>query len=565
MSYNPRAKVYYGNYNEEESGTSRLVPAPQISVNQEMLYANDIIIGYNYLVTLNGYATSVDFAQNLIGTGINDTLSSLKRVKSIFNKNGGTLLVTDGSGQPVLKAIGGIIRNINFEESDNRWVNYIPYSIEIEFGEINFNGCDESGIVQCGQIVSGIQESPELVDIKKYKIKSFSDNWSFDLQEQIYNGYQHFRNEHFNITYQVQAIGKHYFKDNKLLPAWEQAKNFVQHRIRTQVERLINNALRRNDNSCAPDSTISTLFRSAPPGIFEGLNAADYDLYNEVVGCETSESDGTFSANYSAILKRKNSSDNNLYDPNSLHTFSVSRDVQDDGKAKTVNLSVEGNIQGLIAGGLIKSPNVIELPVSGRIYISLDPTITKHSNALLAYNKIATKNSLKSNFQSFLGITNQAVLASGECIEPSGLPPPANHSVSHDYINGTINYKSEYNTDRACNQLSNNRTITVSIEDSVPVVAEFVIPGRSAGPIIQEIIPASQKKITLNIEGSVTPKCCNTDPSYIVGDICENGVPLPTGINIPELTGHKLISDQYTSNPIDGSYSITRSYICCDN
>jgi hypothetical protein len=567
MTYNPKAKVYYGKHNSGVNNSDRLTPAPQISITPEFYYANDTIVGYTYSFTIQGYAASIDLVENKIGTKFNDVLDSIKKIRSILNLNGGTLLITDSNDKPLLKAIGGTLKNLSFDESENRWVNYAPYTAEIEFNEVEFGSCD--GIIvdpACTNIPEGVQPSPELINMQKYRVKSFTDTWSFNLEDQIYNGYGDFRNEHFNISYTINANGKHYFKEDKLLPAWEQAKNFVQDRLKTQVDKLINNILRRNDNGCAPDSTLANVFRAGPPGILEQISGSDYSIYNETVSCTTSESDGTFSATYNAILKRKTSS-GSFFEHKCLHTYSVSRDIQDDGTKKSISMSVDGNIQGLIEGGVIRSAHVLSLPQNGKLFLTNNPTTTKYDNALSAYNKIGSKSALNSNFQSYLGITNASIGVTGDCIDPSGSPRPANHSVSHNYTEGVITYKSDYNTETACAQSGSYRNISVSIEDSIPLIAEFVIPGRIDGPIIQKIGPKSPKKITINIEGSQTPDCCATsDQKDIVDDICKNGLALPSGVPVlpGNSTDRKLVQDQMTSNPVDGSYSITKTYICCE-
>lgn len=568
MTYNPKAKVYYGKFNSGVNPDDRLTPAPQISISTELLYANDTIVGYNYIISLSGYATSIDLAQNKIGTKFTDVIDSIKNIRSILNINGATLLVTDSSGKAIIKAYGGTLRSLNFDESDNRWFNYAPYTAEIEFNEVEFGSCEGVAVDPvCTDLPSGVLDSPELIDMKKYRVKAFDDSWSFDLSNEIYNGYDQFRNEHFEISYTINATGKHYFKQDKLIPAWEQSKNFVQYRLKTQVDKLINNIVRRNDNGCAPDSTLATAFRSGPPGILEGISSGDYGVYNETVSCTTSESDGTFSATYNAILKRKTST-GNFFEDKCLHTYSVTRGVQDDGTKKTISISVDGNIQGLIEGGIIRSPHVLSLPQSGKLFLTNNPSITKYDNALAAYNKIGTKGELTNAFRLYLGITNSAIGAIGECISPSGVPRPSNHSVSHSYTEGLVTYKSDYDTDTACAVSGTTyNNISVSIEDSIPLVAEFIIPGRTSGPIIQRIGPKSAKKITINIEGSRPPDCCAISSSEdIVDNICTNGISLPSGIpSIPDGDLKlKLIQDQVVSNPVDGSYSVSRTYMCCD-
>ena len=50
MAYNDenRSKMYYCAPGSSVGGTTRLVPAPQISISPEIYYANDTVIGYTY-------------------------------------------------------------------------------------------------------------------------------------------------------------------------------------------------------------------------------------------------------------------------------------------------------------------------------------------------------------------------------------------------------------------------------------------------------------------------------------------------------------------------------------
>jgi hypothetical protein len=116
MTYNPSIKMYYYENGASPNETNRLVPVPRITINPEYYYANDTIIGYTYNIQLAGYATSLDLRQSQTGVlGISDTLSSIKTIKNIFNRNNGTLQIID-TQVTMFKALGGTIRNLQFNE-----------------------------------------------------------------------------------------------------------------------------------------------------------------------------------------------------------------------------------------------------------------------------------------------------------------------------------------------------------------------------------------------------------------------------------------------------------------
>jgi len=569
MSYNPAVKVYYissgdGSPNEN----NRLVPAPKISINQELIYANDIVIGYTPIISINGYATSLDLRNVSPGVSydFDDTVSAIQRFKNIVNGNGGTLLVTDAGGQILLKAKGGTIRSFDIQESDNRWVNYAPYSAEIDFNELWLGNCD--GIVEksCGEIYDGLTDSPQLLDMKKYRVKSFNDSFSIELSEDtMYNSFTldtlNINNHHLAITYTIEATGKHYFSDSfQLMPAWEQAKRFVQFKLIEQIQnRLTQTFMQRASSGCSVLGDLSTLYSGSGPGFIDALSESNFGFYNETISCDVSEAEGKFSATYNALFKRKNGGTNSA----AIHTFSKTINTTDSGGKKTTTISISGNVQGLIEGGLLNGSNILELPSNGQILSYNDgSTGSKYSQALSGFNDIATKDDLKNNIKTFFGITNQNLGVKGDCIDPAGLPKPASHAITHNYTEGSISYDTSYNTDIACGNNKSFTNISVGVEDSVDIIAEFIVPGRAKGPIIQKINTKTPQKITLNVDGTIDKKCCYELDNDAYDAICA-GLALPSGVPGATIANMKLTQDEFVYNPIDGSYSISRAYTAC--
>jgi len=574
MSYDPDVKLFYLKGAESKSEENRLVPAPQINLSPEFYYANDTIIGYTYNITLNGVASAVDLRPSRSKTSsFTNVLEAIKVVKNIFSGNDGTLLVDDKSGQ-VLKATGCIIRDISFENTDNLWVNYSRYTVVLEANEVEIGDCSGAGLITgCDNIAfttpanANGPGSKELIDMRNFKIKSFSDNWTFDLNENIYNNYDFnqskFRNEHFNVEYTIEAVGKHYFVDHKLLPSWEQAKNFCQFRLKQQVDRLLYNALRITitDDGCVTDGTLDTIFRSGPPGLISEESELEYDIFNESITCSTSESAGSFSLTYTAIVKRI-TDDDIFYDSNSVHVFSVSKSVSDDGNNKNVSINVEGNIRGLIQGGIVKNSSVLELPSSGNIIITSEPTSSKYDNALASYKKISTNKKLNDDFVTALGITNSELEAIGDCISASGAPRSQSHNVSHNYTEGIISYSSSYDTNTACSQNRSFRNIKISVQEPTPIIAEFTVPGRAKGPIVQNIGVKTPRRVSISIDGFEQPDKCCVNLDSLVSEGCEEDINI-SGIPPVNIQGFKLVENN-TNISSDGSYSVNRSYICCD-
>ncbi|NDB61875.1 hypothetical protein EB001_26055, partial [bacterium] len=388
-------------------------------------------------------------------------------------------------------------------------------------------------------------------------------------EDTMYNSYDldtlKIHNHYFNITYTAEATGKHYFSsDFKLIPAWEQAKRFIQNKLIEQIKnRLISSFMRRSTDGCSDASqTLQELYSSETPGLLDNITLEDFDIFNETISCDASEAEGTFSATYNAIVKRKHGGAASSSHA-ALHTFNKTVNTTDDGSVKNTTINFSGEVRGLIETGLIKTPNIIELPDSGNIFVYHDDsTNSRYSKALAGLQDImdTTAEDLKPNIKIALGITNSALGITDDCVDPSGLPLPLSYNLNHSYVEGLITYETSYNTERACSPSGTSFTsVNVTIEDSVDIVAEFVIPARAKGPIIQKIGTKTPKKINVNIDGAVAPQCCGgANLSDLYNQAC-NGFTLPPAI----ISGAKLIEDQLTTNPVDGSYSISRSYIIC--
>ena len=138
-----QVKVYYCKQTETPTDSHRLVPAPTISINPEIYYANDSIIGYTYTVDLNGFCAAKESSNDLL----EGSLDQVDFVRSVFNVNGGDLYVKDQDDNDLIVCKGSTIRGINFNESPNFGLNYIPYSINLEFNEVNFPGCSGNGFL----------------------------------------------------------------------------------------------------------------------------------------------------------------------------------------------------------------------------------------------------------------------------------------------------------------------------------------------------------------------------------------------------------------------------------
>jgi hypothetical protein len=606
--YKPEVKVYYGPI----SNDNRLIPGPDISISTEYVYSNDSIIGYTYIFNLNGSVTALDLRNISYGQEYSEpdnynlgaVVDHINKLRSILSKNGSILKIVDGQTDAViLEARGGILRSFSFDESNNNWTQFATYSASLEFTNVDFMSSTES----CGSSFLDPLSFPEnkagIADINQFKIKNFNDSWSFSFDDtQPFNrvkaidtgGNLDLNNVTFNIEYSINATGKnfHVYNQNssELLPAWEQAKNFVQYRLYEQVTNLINNVLKNPYVPCSSSDGLKDVNIPGSNGLLSSLGDSAYKIYNEEITCEASESDGSFSASYSATV-RSLSGNSSWSHPSATHTIEKSIQSSTDSNGRiTKNISINGTIQGLIEGGLIRTNKVIELPNQGSIRLLSNISDNKYNNAKIVLDKIYSssdyngglgecgKRDIKSNFKNILGISVDQLIVNGQppdpppcpsdtsCIIPDP-PHPSSFNLTHDYVNGTITYSLDYNSDDAnCQNGDNAKFTQISIQTSQPnkVTATFDVPNSDRCSIIQELGTFTTKTVTVNITGndnSCIGRPREVDFTKLIDcGACDDDMELP--VKVPLNGNFILTQKQYTKNPVDGSFTINLAYIC---
>jgi len=587
--------VHYYLFEDTANDTNRLVPAPIININPEIYYVNDSVIGYTYNITLKGYANALRLNERPPDSpsyGLGEVISHMDHIRKVFSANGGKLYVkaSNNSSQDILVAKGATIKSITFEPSENLWINYAPYTIELEVNEIDFIGCsiETNDIINCSQsflhlppsltgtIPSGIYPSDYLVDFKKYKIKEFSDKFSFTIDDEVYSELPSIVNHNFSVSYSINATGKNFYIDNKLIPSWEMAKLFCQNRLVNQISGIFDKTLvvmqPNNYEAHKAIDTSEQIFNNINPNLstHSGLINLEqyYKIYNEVISCDTSESDGTFGLTYNAVFKK--------YDPtkgdgenSALHTFTKSVN-HEDADRQQVSISVQGTVQGLVEGGLISDLNKddFELPSSGTFIGKKTTNKTKYDFAkisFLSYIQNNTGDDLQPTLKEQLNITNSGLLLTGPGGAPkTGQPKPTSFVIDHNYHSGSIDYTASYDSVNA-NTFDLGYT-NVSITRTFPtdIIQEFIVPGRAAGPIIQKINARNPGKIAVRVEG-MSPKNIATSASI---SPC-SGIPdysdiagIEALIAIDSHPDYIKTSEEYVKNNIDGSFSISLEYLC---
>lgn len=552
----------------------RLKPAPNISIKLNYEYSNDTIIGYNYTLSMDGYSTIES------SSGVIDNLHNLRKILSQNNNN---LYIyqkdqdfqNSATYRQIMVAHNGILKSFNIDPGNNRWAAYAPYSAELQFYSIDFDSYKDNcndGIFLDPNTYD--HNSGGIIDISKYKIKEFSDSWKF-----IFNDNDSFsrigkneldlpisiNNSSFEIEYSISAVGKHYSSidtdggapKSLLLPAWEQAKNFVQDRLYYQVTNLISGVLISHGYSCSTTGTLSNISHpaSGSSGLLNGLN--NYKIYNEEITCEASESDGSFNASYKSTVVYNNTN-HPIGTSATKHTITKSISKTYEGNKLVNNISIDGTIQGLIEGGLINNSGPLELPSAGNLLIYNSWDNSKYLNAEILLNKIFDSNyyglikkDFKPSFKTFLGITPQEVGGGSTSDVIPDPPHPNSFNLTKDFTNGTINYNLEYSSNY-CNRLY--QTINIDVNEPHKQIALLNLPNSLGTPLIQELGTTSPKTINITVKGFILNDSFQIPPPLTFDNIMTY---------IPNLPANSILKNQELSyNPLDGSYNVDLVYIC---
>lgn len=591
-------KIYYSlpSNNETYDVTTQLVPAPMISVTMNTNYASEdsnIIVGYTYTINLNGQATA--YRNNLPDEeqtiNFTSTGESIHLIRKILSTSGGILRVKNGDGDDILVAKGGILKSLNFSDSNNHWVAAVPYTATLEFQEIEILGdtisCD-SNVLQSASL------SSEIVDINKFKLKEFEENISIDLGDDLYTSIRNIginiplgiENSNFRVQYTLSATGKHYYiyedaNITKLIPAWEQAKNFCQDRLFKQVGRLIGNILRTTTGNDPCQQDTMTLANSDSTnntiGIMDTLGD-HYKIFNETIQCSTSESDGSFSLTYSAIVKRITDISAGSLQLGQINTnHKIEKTINYSKESNRINrISINGTIEGLIEGGLVTNPSngTFTLPQQGYLISQGSATQSKYDIAKNHLDLMLNNDDFKDDIKGALDISFDALGLTGshdDCPDGTILyPEAAVFNLTHNYHEGNINYTIEYSSDKSCGR--NLANIAVSVERPTKVYSTFVIPnpitnnnGYKIGTVLQDLGTYTAQRINISIQGrsDLNMQCCGTFSQFTnnsYGNLCAD-ITLPTNFTLPDPDLYILTQKSKETNIIDGSYSINLGYI----
>ena len=603
---------------DQYDALKRVDCAEKVDLSTQFQYANDSVIGYVHTINVEGSLIDFDVDESY-GQSFPDKLFRIDRLRRLLNQQGMCLYYTDEEHNILFIARGCILKSLSFNENES-WTTQVPYTFQMESQELDFfNLGDKHKTGLFDTLDLDKTYSSGLVNPVNYKIKDFSDNISFTFEDDGFSDLfrldpevstlVNYDNLAYRINYEINATGKNYYdKNNTLIPAWEQAKLFCHDRIYRKIKDMIelkNAQILGIDTSatqCEATDTLTDIYGTPTTNaIFDGINNnMTFKVYNEEITCDSSESNGTFGIRYTALVKRGASP----------HIHKINKTLDFDGNNGSKRYKLQGNIQGLVLGGLLRStvvdPNGVErglgslyIPEKGHFLVHEDNDTEYDVNAKFdnaqKYFKSITSNvgvetDLSDAMKLSLGITHANLLLEAyppvgtNCSStlPENYPRASNFTVQKNWHEGSIAWTAEFDSSLAC--AGNHSSVEFSINRETPIMASYSIPNGSTitpmnpfgiGHRLVYIGTVTNPTIDITIKGMDTKYCClgrDNGPQLLADFVAASNtwISLYPDIEarLPKIFPHPDANAVLTRNSKNlnintGEYTINLSYTLC--
>ena len=428
-------------------GGSGLVPVPLVNLGKQYNKAGDSQnIGVINTLTLNGTISAVATGG---GAGITNLLNAQKDLRGIFSSDG--LLFQILCDSSVIFETYPRVNNLSFQQSNDNWVNTIPYTIELDF---DTEPVDSQ--------LSGSGEDSDTSLVPPF-LNSASENWTIEpIERQPYTWEltdptrTDKKEIAFNVKHDVQAEGRRsYIAGVVIREGWEEAQAWV-------TPRLGFDATKVSDT------------------LVFNINGELYTEYNHVRSNVINELDGTFGVTESWVYMAPTTASGEI--GNVLEDFTVT--VANSLLEPITKININGTIRGL---------DTISYGTASGEYSLTESKDTAANNGWI---EVSGKLLGRAIFASSgLSVNNRSIN-----------PTPLFKSVGRNPTQGVITYSYEYD-DRACNFVVGSLFESIVVQDSNPidVFAELTVLGRTSGPILQQINTVTSFKRNVAIDVIVQP------------------------------------------------------------
>lgn len=363
-------------------------------------------------------------------------------------------------------------------------------------GELNFEDgiwvdtCKYSLNMEWDALPSGITEY----------ITEFSEEWNFEPNDErgrfVFNtgSYEEIGPSEFKLTHTVNVTGKTTYNSGEPVKlAWEEARDFI-----------VNQNILGLDLAAIADKT---------EGIY-GITASDLSSHKHMRTVSVNERGGSYGVTESWILLDSDR------EPSGMAVEDFTINIKQSIDSALTNVSVEGTLQGLETISYTGTPYEI--------------TETRWEAVQNHWSTIKDKLYHRCNYsyQANRGNTDKSLNLQ-----------ELNYTIGQNPKAGVITYSKEFD-DRPPNCLSGARLETFSITDNNPtdIYTIINIPGKSGGPLFQDIGTQTEGTRTLNIEAVFEPTgvCPTTNFSAFIAP--------PSGVLTEVAAIKSAFEDDFTNN-----------------
>ncbi len=562
--------------------SKKIIPAPLITINKQYQKPEDgSKVGVLYNITLTGtllpfrgspsgnYSNIDDSFWTLggnppdepldvtAGADFDRILRKQEALRHLFRDDGKSLEWQPAGGQPVVKCNPRVI-DLSFPEGN--WVDRSEYSISFETDWIIFTG------------------APSGEDIDRFEtplIQNASENWSFAEV----GG---FEGNAFQVTHNVSAKGIIGYDENSISlgPAWQHAKDWVDTKADGTIDTIIMSGAIGDTTFKAGSFTSNTNIdeKTGDYSVDESWILSSETTYIEKrFSCTKALLTDTFSVRYDGTIFGIEDG-GNLGSDEAI--TQAKAQVPTDAEAKT---EAENSIGSFLEGNVLsESPTSKNIGINNRngtVTYSFewgadtDTTFSRSCEATLDFNKSTgiytvrlscdivgqgdTSSTRLINAKAAI-LSDAAALALALSLIGDSLPG------SVTIVSTVVSKSSSFNENTGSVRTGYSWTSTTLTDPSITTQSNFpinvsaiiLIPGKTDGPIIQDMGTQSQRIITVTLtsENNVS-KPNNAVTIALMDSFAE------ADFNVGDAATWLLNSDQDNFNISTGRYNRVRSYI----
>lgn len=501
-------KVYYKN---DPNQICTVRPTPLVQISEAILKTKEGTFGVTYTITLTGTLLPNEGTPYALDPATNtcfDTFSG--PLTDVIGPYGQFDMVPTStrnrppkqkvpkpeaaifSKQRALRALfaqdGQRVEITDIFDDTGATITCYPRTVSVDFTEGQYvTRCDFTIVLEADYLLRGIDPNAMFVDYEgtfansglrgtdiaietllnnndTAFVETYSEDWSIEADDQA--GESVDNPITYRISHSLTATGKtvygpdligadynyHTSPTQKLnVPAWEQAKRFVQKRL----------------SNGGSGIAYPNILGQIGSGTVNLVNS--YGGYNHIRTEQINVTDGTYSVSENWILSSGTS--------NETYNMSVSTSNSD----PFISVQIDGSIKGLRSISPTDFGNPAVVAASGA-----------YANALKKYNQV-------SNSGKF-GLTSDIYKRANNLVAVELNSQPVSTSLAINQYNGEITYSLSFNN-RPTNIISGVLAESISVNDTYPGDIFAIIPvlGRATGPILQYIGGRTEYKRDVSI------------------------------------------------------------------